>query len=206
MIPKRKKTSAGKTILLLALLTFLFFSTSVVLTSYPQHIFINNATKIDAVKFLDGNKLILKGNMVQYNAGDTIPLEGRSYLKLTGKQAQIGGSTYKEGIRTITSDIFQNILFSQELGVFNESSVSQTIIETTVINIIPISENVFNINVQDLSRGTPKTINNYNIQFTQSTTYTNDNGIMLQLTKKSGKIHVRIVGIKPYKSIIFRAG
>lgn len=199
-----EKPSARKAILLLFLLTIMFLSTSAILTAYPQHIYINNATKIDVVKFLDGNRLILKGNMVQYGAGDIIPLEGRSYIRLTGKMAQIGGSTYKEGIRTVTSDIFQNILFSQELGVFNESTVAQVIIETTVINLIPISRDVINVNVQNLAPR--KLVNNYNIQFTQSTTYINDNGIMLKLTKKQGKVYVKLIGIKPYKNILFRAG
>lgn len=199
-----EKSNPVKTILLLFLIAIIFFSTSVALTSYPQHIFINNATKIDVVKFLDGNKLILKGNMVQYGAGDVIPIEGRSYLKLTGKQAQIGGSTYKEGIRSITADISQNVLFSQEVGVFSADSMAQVVVEGTVINLIPISNDTFNVNVQDLS--TSKTINNYNLQFTQSTTYTNDNGIMLKLTKKQGRIYVSLIGIKPYRSILFRTG
>lgn len=201
---QKRNAGAGKTILLLFLLTLIFFSTSAVLTSYPQHLYISNSTKIDVAKFLDGNRLLLKGNMVQYGAGDVIPLEGRSYLRLTGRQVQIGGSTYKEGIRTITADISQNVLFSQTLGVFSESNVAQVIIENTVINLIPISGDAFNINVRDLS--TKKVINNYNIQFTQSTIYTNDNGIMLQLTKKKAKIYVNLVSINPYKNILFRAG
>ena len=199
---KDEKAGAGKTIVLLSLIAVIFFSTSVVLTSYPQHIFISNNTKIDTAKFLDGNKLLLKGNMVQYVKGDIIPLEGREYIRITGRQAQIGGSTYKEGIRTITSDISQSVLFMQDLGSFSADSVAQVVVDGTVINMIPISKDVININVQDL--GSMKTITNYNLQFTQSTTYTNDNGIMLKLTKKQAKIYVTLVGIKPYRNILFR--
>lgn len=199
-----KPPDAGKTILLLFLLTTMFLSTSAILTAYPQHIYVNNATKIDVVKFLDGNKLMLKGNMVQYGAGDVIPLEGRQFIRLTGKMAQIGDSTYKEGIRTITSDVSQNILFSQDIGSFGADTIAQVVVEDTVINLIPITTDVINVNVQSLS--SKKTINNYNIQFTQATTYTNDNGIMLQLTKKKAKVYVKLIGIKPYKNILFRAG
>lgn len=203
---QKGKVGTGKTILLLFLITIIFFSTSAVLTSYPQHLYISNSTKIDVVKFLDGNKLLLKGNMVQYGAGDVIPLEGnrREYIRITGKMAQIGGSTYKEGVRTITSDISQNILFSQEVGMFGTDSIAQVVVEDTVINLIPITTDVINVNVQSLN--SRKTINNYNLQFTQSTTYTNDNGIMLQLTKKKAKVYVKLIGIKPYKNILFRAG
>ena len=86
------ETTTTKSLVIFGLIFVLFFSTSIALTSFPQHLALNDKTVIQAIKFIGNNTAIIKGNQVQYGVGDVIPIEGKSrdYIRITGNQIQIG--------------------------------------------------------------------------------------------------------------------
>jgi len=181
----------------------LITATSALMTAYPQHIYINGETRIEALKFYDNNSVLLKGNQVSYGAGDIIPTKGvgRDYIRITGNQIQINSQNYNEGIRTVTAGITQNVVFLQKIGSVKADRPSQILVDTTYINLIPMNDTIYNVNAGIL--GT-KESNNYNIQYIQNIVYINENGIMLKFTKTAGVITIDIVGFDRHKNIIVR--
>lgn len=190
---KQQKPSPAKTAILLALLFLISTSTSLILSSYPQHVLLDNATKIGDVKFTDG-AVIIKGNQKPIGTGDVIPLEGREYIKIQANQKQLFGRFYTEGIRTVVPQIKQNILFQQPLGEFDTNKIIQVGANNIVFNFIPINEAVYNVNTFTGSNS-----ESYNIQFTQGIVYVNFQDIMLKLEQKGNKIKINLIGVKPTK-------
>jgi hypothetical protein len=178
------------------------FSTSITLTSYPQHLALDDKTIIQAIKFISNNTAVVKGNQVQFGKGDVLPLEGRDYIKITGRQIQVGESRYNEGVRTVSASWYQNTMFAQKIGTFRTDQTAQIIVDRTVITIHPVSKDVLSITSLDLS--TPKTQNNYNIQLAQDTVYINEGGAMLKLVGTNSMITVSLIGLKKYTNIIMR--
>ena len=203
MPPKRfksEKRNVPKIILLLSLITVLSMFSSTALSMYPQHLWISNTTKLgDRVQFMDNNTAIIKGNQVSYTANQIMPLEGRSYIRITANQAQFGGNTYQEGIRTVFAEWNQNLLLQQPIGSFNPTAqrAAQIGVDKTVITLIPISTDVINVNAVDLNGKKPTS--NYNLQLAQKA-YLSENGVMLELSKKDTNIVITLIG-SGYKSI-----
>ena len=196
MSRKRTESGFGKALFLTALLALTLLSTSIVLTAYPQHLFINDGTIINSdLKFTGNNTVSIKGNQVPFSQNDIIPIEGRDYIRVVGKQVQLGESIFTPAIRTITASITQSVIFEQKVGEFNINKVAQVGIENTIINIIPASKSTLNIRTKN---------SNYIIEFLQNNTYIKSNDVMLRLNKNGDKISVYIVGFKNYESIWMR--
>lgn len=191
-----------KSLIIFGLLFLLFFSTSIVLTSYPQHIALNDQTVIQAIKFMDGNTVMIRGNQIQLQVGDSIPLNGRDYIKLTGNQIQVGKTNYPEAIRTVAAEWYQNTLFSQRVGTWNSNQVAQIVVDKIAINLIPVSNDIISVTAIDTTKTNKQ--NRYNIQFTQDTTYINEHGVMIRLVKKEGTVTASLIGIMKYNNVFLR--
>ena len=194
-----------KSLLIFGLIFIIFFSTSIAITSYPQHLALSNGTVIQTIKFIGGNTVMIKGNQVQLSAGDIIPIEGagRDYIKLTGNQVQIGKIDYPEAIRTVTSEWYQQILFSQRIGKFQSNQTAQIIIDTTSFVLTPLSQDTISVTATEISNTNNQ--NHYNIIFKQGVVYINENGIMLKFAKTGDTIIVNSVGLDRHNRIIIRA-
>ena len=193
---RNEERSTPKIIVLLTLITLITSLTSVVLTSYPQHLAVDNKTVLGEAQFIGNNTAIVKGHQVQYGTNDIIGLQGRNYIKLTGRQVQLPSGRSEEGIRTIFAEWNQNLLLQQTIGSFNISNqpqIAQIGVGNTVFNLIPISQDVLNVNVVDLTGKMASST--YNLQLVQSTTYLSENGIMLELSKgKDNTITITLIG------------
>lgn len=196
------ESTTTKSLLIFGFIFVLFFSTSIVLTSYPQHIAISSGTQIQAVKFLNDSFAIVRGNQVQVGKGDVIGLEGRDYIKITGNQVQIKSQNYPEGIRTVVAEWYQNVLFSQRIGKFQSNQTAQIIIDETSFVLTPLSQDTISVTATDLSN--KQNQNHYNIIFKQNTFYINENGIMLKFTMTGDIITVNTVGLDKHNKIIIR--
>lgn len=197
-MPKRRKNERdiGKIALLSFLLFSVFISTSIVLSVYPQHILIDDKTVLDAkVGFKDNNTVNIRGNMVQYKAGDIVPIEGRDYVQITGRQVQLGSSSYTEGIRRLSASLTQNVLFEQEIGEFSMKNAAQMGIDGETIVMVPISQSVISVKTSDSS---------YNIELQQDTAYIRAGETMVRLSKSGSSIKIFIIGIRSYESIWLR--
>lgn len=188
-----------KIILLVAMLGVVFMSTSVLLSAYPQHLYLDDKTVINAAigfEKIKDNIVNIRGNQVPFTQNDIIPITGQDYIRITGNQVQLGNSTYTPGVRTVTPKFYQNVLFQQYVGEFNVNRAAQVGIDKDVISLIPISVNIVNIR---------SNADNYNIEFVQSTTFlTTKDGVMLKLQKDSNVIRVYAVGIWNYENVWMR--
>lgn len=197
-MPPRRYTgserSVPKIVILMSLVFIIISLTSAVLTSYPQHLYLDDKTTIGSVAFTGNNSVIIKGNQIAYGVGDYIALDNsRDTIRITGNQVQLGTEVYSEAIRTLSASLSNNILFTQSIGTFSVNQVAQIGIDGDIINIIPISSDVLNIQTAG---------SNYNIQFVQETTYiTTENGSMLKISKEDDIVSIFIVGIKNYQNI-----
>ena len=196
--------TTSKSLLIFGLIFIIFFSTSIAITSYPQHLALSNGTVIQTIKFIGGNTVMIKGNQVQLSSGDIIPIEGagRDYIKLTGNQVQIGKTDYPEAIRTVTSEWYQQILFTQRIGKFQSNQTAQIIIDETSFVLTPLSQDTISVTATEISN--PKNQNHYNIIFKQQTVYINENGIMLKFAKTGDTITVNTVGLDRHNKIILK--
>lgn len=194
--------NTGQSVLLFAMIFLITFSTSITLTSYPQHLALDDKTVIQAIKFISNNTVFIKGNQVQIGQGDILPLEGRDYIRITGRQVQVGNENYNEGIRTVSASWHQNVMFTQRVGTFRSGQAAQIVVDRTAFNLVPISKDVLRVTVVDLVN--PKYQNHYNVQFTQDTVYINENDIMMKLVNKDGTITANLVGLKKYTKILMR--
>ncbi|CAG0948604.1 MAG: hypothetical protein OIN86_12940 [Candidatus Methanoperedens sp.] len=186
-----------KALVLTTLLALTMLSTSVVLTAYPQHLYINNGTIINSdLKFVNNNSVNIKGHQVQYGQNDIIPVgEGRDYIKITGRQVQLGESFFMPGIRTITAGLYQSVIFEQKIGSFGIDKVGQISIDGNVINVIPASQNTVNVRTAT---------SNYIVEFTQSNTYIKSGNAMLRLNKNGNVISIYLVGFSNYNRVLVR--
>lgn len=201
---EEETSTTAKSITIFVLIGILFFSTSIAITSYPQHLALSNGTVIQTLKFISGNTVMIKGNQVQVGTGDIIPIEGagRDYIKLTGNQVQIGKVNYPEAIRTVTSEWYQQILFTQRIGKFQSNQTVQIIIDETSFVLTPLSQDTISVTATGISD--PEKQNHYNIVFKQGTVYINENGIMLKFTKTGDTVTVNTVGLDRHNKIIIR--
>lgn len=199
---EEETSTTVKSITIFVLIGILFFSTSIALTSYPQHIAINEKTVIQTVKFLGNNTAIIKGNQVQFGTGDVIPLVKRDFIRITGNQVQIGKTNYLEGVRTVAAEWYQQILFSQRISKFQTNQTAQIIIDETSFILTPLSQDTISVTATDLSN--TKNQNHYTVIFKQGTVYINENGIMLKFTKVGDVITVNTVGLDRHNKIILR--
>lgn len=199
-----EEPTVAKSIVIFGLIFILFFSTSITLTSYPQHLALNNKTVIQAVKFLDNSTAIIKGNQVQYGAGDVLPLQGRDFIRITGNQVQLGSTNYNEGIRVVGTSWHQNLIFSQKIGTFKSSQTAQIIIDKSSFSFTPLQSGFLSVTVSDISKSNRNNEQHYNIQFTQETVYINENDIMIRLVKKDDVVTASLMGLKKYTNIIMR--
>lgn len=192
-----ESSSLGKALFLLALLAITMLSTSTVLQMYPQHLYLNNQTIINAnIGNFENGHVNIKGNQVSYTQNDIIAVEGRDYIRITGKQVQISDSKYLPGIRQVTASLYQNILFEQRIGTFSINKIGQIIVDNEVINIIPLSSTAVNIKTVD---------SNYIVEFSQDITYITTNaGTMLKLTRTDSAITVSIIGLKTYNRLALK--
>lgn len=197
------ESTTAKSITIFVLIGILFFSTSIAMTSYPQHLALSDGTVIQAVKFISGNTVIIKGNQVQVGTGDIIPLEKRDYIRITGNMVQVGKTNYPEAIRTVASEWYQQILFTQYIGKFQSNQTAQIIIDEMSFVLTPLSQDTISVTAIDISD--TKNQNHYNILFKQNTVYINENGIMLKFTKAGDVIMVNIVGLDRHNRIVVRA-
>lgn len=197
-----EESTTVKSITIFILIGLLFFSTSIALTSYPQHLAISNRTIIQEIRFIDEKTVLIRGNQVQVGTGDVIPLEKRDYIRITGNQVQIGKINYPEAIRIITSEWYQQILFSQNIGKFESSQTAQVIIDETSFVLTPLSQDITSVTVTDTSN--PKKQSHYNIVFKKGTVYINENGIMLKFTKTRDIVTVNTVGFDKHTRIFIR--
>ena len=184
----------------------LFFTlitvSSALLTAYPQHIYINEETRIESLKFLENNTVLLKGNQVSYGTGDVIPVKGRDYIRITGNQIQIGEKDFREGVRAVTASYSQNVLFMQKIGSVPGNRPFQIVVDNSILNIIPINSTIYNINAAVVGKTGS---NSYNVQFVQETVYINENSVMYKLSITGETISVHLVGFDRHKTILVRA-
>lgn len=195
---RKQESSLSKALLLLALLSLVMLSTSTVLSAFPQHLMVTNKTIIDNdIKFGNGNTVTVQGNQVQFSEGDLITAknQGRSYIKITGRQTQFGDFKAYPGIRTLTASMTQIALFQQRIGSFSINKAAQIVIDGYTIQIVPISADSLNIRTVD---------SNYIVQFSGDTTYINQNGIMLRLSRSNNEITAYLVGLESHSQIIMR--
>lgn len=197
------ETNGTKSLIIFGLVFILFFSTSVALTSYPQHLALNEQTVIQTIKFIGNNSAIIKGNQVQLMPGDSIPLAGRDYIRITGNQVQVGKTSYQEGIRTVAAQWYQNVMFTQRVGSYQSNQTVQIIIDDTSFVLTPLSQDTISVTATEISG--LKSENHYNVVFKEGTVYLNENGIMLKFNKGAGIITVNTVGIDRHKKIVIRA-
>lgn len=196
-MPKKQNTNLIKSIILLGLITLVFVFSGVVISAYPQHLYFNNNTVIDAsVGNFNNSTVNIRGNQVPYSPGDIIFLEGqgRDYIKITGNQIQIDGGTYISGMRSLSSDLTQNVLFEQKIGNFTPDGACKIIIDDKVTNLIPVTENIINIRTSD---------SDYFIEFVNDFLYFKNNDIMFKLHMSGNNINVYIIGINNYNEIVF---
>lgn len=194
-MPKKENPNIIKSLILIGLLSSMFIFSAIVLSAYPQHLYVNNQTVIEAsVGNFNNGTVNIRGNQVQYSSGSVIPLEGRNYIRITGNQVQFGGGTFISAIRTISAQIHQNILFEEKIGIFSINSAGKIIIDDNIINLIPVSKNIINIRTSD---------SNYNIEFITDTIYITSGDIMLKLIQNDNNIEVYLVGTRNYERILF---
>ncbi|MDD5453915.1 MAG: hypothetical protein PHW62_00245 [Candidatus Ratteibacteria bacterium] len=197
------ESTTAKSLIIFGLIFILFFATSIALTSYPQHLAINEKTVIQTIKFIGNNTAIIRGNQVQYGTGDVISIQGRDYIRITGNQVQIGKSNYPEAVRTIVSEWYQNILFTQKVGSFKSNQTAQIIIDSTSFVLTPLSQDTISVTATNILN--TKNQNHYNIVFKAGTVYINENGIMLKFTKTEDVVIVNTVGFDRHNKIAIRA-
>ncbi len=196
-MPKQsQQTNMIKSIILISLLTGVFVISGVVISAYPQHLWVNNQTVVDAtVGNFNNSSVNIRGNQVQYSSGDVIFLEGRDYIRITGNQKQIGSDTFIGAIRTVSASIEQNILFQQKVGSFPiNNSAGKLIIDDVIITIVPITNTIVNIKTSD---------SDYNVQFVANTVYITSKSIMLKLIENNGNIEIYLIGTSGYNKILF---
>lgn len=196
MSKKQNQDGLIKSIILLGLLSGIFVSTGVILSTYSQHLYLDNQTIVDGIidRFSSDGIVNIRGNQVQYSPGSVIPLDGRDYIRITGNQVQIDGETFTPAIRIVSAQIQQNILFEHKIGTFNINSTGRVAIDDVNINFIPVTRNILNVQTQD---------SNYNIEFVNTIVYMKSKNVMLRLVQNSDNIEIYLVGTQKYNSIIY---
>lgn len=185
-----------KSVIIVGLLAGIFMATGVVLSAYPQHLYLGNQTVVDGMvgNFLSNGTMNIRGNQVQYSTGSVIPLEGRDYIKITGNQVQLGDDTFIPAIRIVSARVSQNVLFEQKIGTFSINSAGSATVDDVSINFIPVTKNILNIQTQD---------SNYNVEFVSSVVYLKSKDVMMKLAQNGDNIEVYLVGTSRYDNIIF---
>ncbi|MFA4870927.1 MAG: hypothetical protein WC623_22200 [Pedobacter sp.] len=184
-----------KSIIIIALVSSLFVFSSIVISSYPQHILLGNDTVINnAVGNFINNTVNVRGNQVQFASNDIITLNGREYIKITGRQVQVGNSTYASGIRTINPSVSQNILFEQKIGTMNINNAGKVIVDSTEIVLIPITTTAIRIS---------STTDNFDIEFVNNIAYVKVQNVLLKLTNDGTTINTYLVGTDKHQQILF---
>lgn len=192
-----EERSIPKIVILVTSLVFVFMSTSVILAAYPQHIYIDSKTIIDStVGFKDNKTVNIRGNIVQYGENSIIPINGQEYIRITGNQVQMGNNLFTPGIRQITANFYQNVLFQQTAGEFAINRAAQIGIDSDVIALIPVSQNIIKIK---------SSTSDYNVELIQDVSFIKTkNGVMLKLQKVDNKIVVSVIGLKNYDNVWMR--
>lgn len=192
----KEESNLIKSIILISLLAGIFMVSGIIISAYPQHLWVDNKTVIEAtVGNFDNGHVNIRGNQVQYTPGDTIFLEGKDYIRIIGNQIQFGDNTFTGAVRSLSSDISQNVLFEQKIGSFAISnSAGKVIIDNTIINIIPITNNIMNIKTSD---------SDYNVELVDNTSYIKSKSIMLKLIKNDNNIEIYLIGTGKYNKILF---
>jgi hypothetical protein len=190
---KKENPDVIKIIVIIALLTGTMVFSGVLISSYPQNLWVSNSTVIDSIvgNFHNGT-VNIRGNQAQYSTGDSIMLNGKDYIKITGRQTQIGSTTYEGAIRTVSSSIDQNVLFQQRLGTF--STTATVTIDSVIINLKPVNATILNIKTSD---------SNYNVEFTNGIVYITSGTVMLKLINSNPLISVYLVGTGNHNKITF---
>lgn len=195
MPKKQQETNLVKPLILIGLISSMFIFSAVVISSYPQHLYLDNQSVIDAtIGYFNNNTVNIRGNQVQYSTGDVIVLEGRDYIRITGNQKQIGDDIFTGAIRTVTASISQNILFEQKVGIFSINSAGKVLIDDVVISLIPVSSNILNIRTVD---------SNYNVEFVSGVVYITSKDTMLKLVQNNDDIEIYLIGTKNYNKVLF---
>lgn len=195
MPKKQQETNMVKPLILIGLISSMFIFSAVVISSYPQHLYLDNQSVIDAtVGYFNNNTVNIRGNQVQYSTGDVIVLEGRDYIRITGNQKQIGDDIFTGAIRTVTASISQNILFEQKIGSFGLNSAGKLVIDDVVINLIPVSRNVLNVRTSS---------DNYNVELINNIVYIKKGEVMLKLVQNNNDINIYLIGTKKFNKILF---
>ncbi len=184
-----------KAIVILSLLTSIFVFSSIVISAYPQHLYLGKDSVIESVVGnFDNGTVNVRGNQVQYVSGDVIPLEGRENIRITGNQVQIGGSTLIGAIRTVTSELHQNILFEKPIGVFPIQNAGRILVDDVEIILIPVTDKIINIRTLE---------SNYNVEFINDVTYITSKDVMVKIMKSNDTINIYLIGTKSYQNVIF---
>lgn len=196
MHKQSQQTNLIKSIVLISLLVSVFIFSGIVISAYPQHLWVNNQTVVDStVGNFNNGTVNIRGNQAQYSSGDVILLDGKDYIRIIGNQKQIGDDTFINAIRTVTASISQNVLFEQRVGSFPISnSAGKIVVDDVVINIVPITNDIVNIKTSD---------SDYNIQFVANKAYITSKSIMLKLVKINNEMEIYLIGTQKYGSIIF---
>lgn len=196
MLKKQQQvTNLIKSIILIGLLTGVFMFNAVIISSYPQHLYLNNNTVIESIVGNFNNSTVnIRGNQVQYSSGDIIFLEGRDYIRITGNQVQLGGDIFTSAIRTISASLSQNVLFEQKIGSFGLNSAGKLVIDDVVINLIPVSRNVLNVRTSS---------DNYNVELINNIVYIKKGEVMLKLVQNNNDINIYLIGTKNFNKILF---
>lgn len=186
----------AKSLTLMGLISSIFIFSAVLLSAYPQHLYLDNNTVIEStVGYFHNGTANIRGNQIQYSTGDTIPLEDRDFIIITGNQAQIGGSTFISAIRSVsTNSLSQNVLFEQQVGSFGINNAGKLIIDDMTMNFIPVTPNILGIKTSD---------SNYNVEFINDITYIKSKNIILKLLKKDNDIKIYLVGTQSFNKILF---
>jgi hypothetical protein len=161
------------TLISIFLLFLIFISSSTLLSMYPQHLYIDNLTRIATTSFPSPNNVSISGHQQSYSSGDTIFLQGQEYIRITGNQRPIGTLLLTPAIRTISASFLNNPLFERNIGSFSVNSASLLTIDNVSLSLIPISQTILKVQTSD---------SNYNVEFVSPTTYITSNNILLKLS------------------------
>jgi len=102
--------------LALTMIVFMIVGSQSFLSSYPQTVVLNDLTKFgeDIKGTLSGNQIMIKGNQIQTNSGDALPLPNGGYLKFKANQSQFA-YTEADALKYGNFGINHIALLTQEL-------------------------------------------------------------------------------------------
>lgn len=190
-MPRRNRQSSTfnptlRTLKILSLITIILLlitGSQTFLSSYPVDIILNNNTRFaDSFNTISENKLILSANQIPLTPGDVITLKTGGYLKITHLDGNIEAYKYN------TYKLHQNILFSQNIYLWNTKNPISLEVDNQLINLTKLPDTIL---VETPMSRYELLLKNNSFTFITS----DDNNLLYKLSQSGDTITVTAIGI-----------